>query len=101
MTMGEYHTDCDFRDREGENQKIRQFYETRRDEALSEVKNLPAYLAFGVAAAAAVGAFFLGYFLFAVTVIAAAYGGFRLFSNSKRRAQLAPTVRTALPGSRS
>lgn len=98
VTIGEYHTDCDFRNRDGENQKIQRFYEARRDEALAGVKNISAYVAFGVAAAAAVGAFFVGYFLFAVTVIAAAYGGFQLFSNSKRRAQLAADCQNSIAG---
>lgn len=98
VTLGEYHTDCDFRSREGEQRKIQAFYEARRDEALATVKNLPAFLGFGVGAAAAVGAFFVGYFLFAVTAIALIYGGFTLFSNSKRRAQLAADCQNSIAG---
>ena len=98
VTLGEYHTDCDFRSREGEQRKIQAFYEARRDEALATVKNLPAFIGFGVGAAAAVGAFFVGYFLFAITAIALIYGGFTLFSNSKRRAQLAADCQNSIAG---
>jgi len=98
VTLGEYHTDCDFRSREGEQRKIQQFYEARRDEGLAAVRNVSAFVGFGIAAAAAVGAFFVGYFLFAVTVIGLIYGAFTLFSNSKRRAQLQTDCQNSIAG---
>jgi len=91
VTMGEYHTDCDFRNRKAERQKIQTFYEQRRDEALAQVKNTGAFVAFGIGGAAIVASFFLqalmGLLLAggAVTILV---GVFTLFSNKKRRAQL-------------
>ena len=88
IQLGEYSTKADFSNRAGEEQKVGAFYREKCNAALAAIKDWPAYIGFGVAAAAAVASFFTSFALLIVTVIGAGFGGITLLRNKSRRAQL-------------
>ena len=57
---------------------------------MSKIKSWKAYLGFGVAVAAIAGAFFAGYWLFALSAIGMGYGVFVILLNksAKKQAEL-------------
>lgn len=85
VAMGDYSTVMDFEDQQGENNKASAYYQKLRDEQLAAIKNLPAFIGFGIAAAAVVGSFFVGPFLLLITAIGAGYGAVKLLSNKSER----------------
>ena len=85
VELGDYQTEMDFENPQAENAKAEEFYRRKRDERLAQVKNWPAFVGFGVGAAAAVGAFAVSYALLAVTAIGVGYGVIRLISNNSER----------------
>ena len=88
VTIGEYSTEVNFKRQDEEYGKVTSFFTGQRDQAIAEIKNWKAFLGFGVGTAAAVGAFFAGFWLFAVTLIAAGYGVGVLISNKFQIKQL-------------
>ena len=98
VTIGDYETVADFNDREGERQKISAFYQQQLAQELAQVKNWPAYLAFGVGAAAAVGGVLLSPALFVATLAGCAAGGLLLWSNARRRRHLQETCTLNIQG---
>lgn len=85
ITVYDYSTQMDFQNEQGELAKAERHYHSVKEEKLAAVKDLPAYIAFGAAAAAGIGAIFLGLWLLAVTVGGIGFGVFTLFSNRSRR----------------
>ena len=81
VTIGEYSTEVNFKREDEEYGKVTSYFTGKRDEAIAAIKNWKAFVGFGVGAAAAVGAFFAGYWLFAVALIGAGYGAGVLISN--------------------
>lgn len=88
IQINDYSTTADFKDEPGEKQKVADHYTEKKNSELAGIRNLKAYLAFGVAAALGVGAFFAGYWLFALTVAGTGYGVYALLSNKFARKQL-------------
>lgn len=88
ITLDEYKTTANFKHEDGEYKKISVFYSEHKDKALLEIKNLKAYIMFCVGIAAAVGAFFAGFWLFIFTVVGLAYGIYVLLKNKAERRQI-------------
>lgn len=88
VVIGEYSTAANFTREDEEQQKIKAFYTAKRDAALAAIKNWPAYIGFGVGAAALAGCFYAGFWLLAVTLGGVGYGLFTLLSNRSKRKQL-------------
>ena len=84
VTIGEYSTDVNFKREDEEYGKVTSYFNQKRDEAIAAIKNWKAFVGFGVGAATVVGAFFAGYWLFAVALIGAGYGVGVLLSNKSQ-----------------
>ncbi len=88
VKIDDYAAVMNFRHEDEERQKMAAFYTGQRDEALAAIKDWPAYIGFGVAAAALVGCFFARFWLLVLTVGGVGYGLFKLLSNKGARKQL-------------
>ena len=84
VTIGEYSTEVNFKREDEEYSKVTSYFTKKRDEAIATIKNWKGYVGFGIGAAAVVGAFFAGYWLFAVALIGAGYGVGVLLSNKSQ-----------------
>ena len=88
VEIGEYATTVNFKREDEELKKIEQYYGAKRDAEKATIKNWPAFIGFGVGAAAAVGSFFVGYWLLILTLGGAGFGLIKLLSNRGKRKQL-------------
>jgi hypothetical protein len=88
VNIGEYSTVANFKREDEEQQKINSFFTSKRDTALATVKDWPAYIGFGVGAAAIIGCFFAGFWLLILTLGGVGYGLVTLLSNKSKRKQL-------------
>lgn len=88
VNIGEYSTVANFKREDEEQQKINSFFTSKRDTALATVKDWPAYIGFGVGAAAIIGCFFVGFWLLILTLGGVGYGLVTLLSNKSKRKQL-------------
>lgn len=84
VTIGEYSTEVNFKREDEEYSKVTSYFTKKRNEAVAAIKNWKAYIGFGVGAAAVVGAFFAGYWLFTVALIGAGYAVGVLLSNKSQ-----------------
>lgn len=80
-TLGEYSTTINFKREDEEYDKIKKFYTEKKEAELATIKAWPAYIGFGVAVAALIGCFFVGYGLLVLTLGGVGYGAFKLLSN--------------------
>ncbi len=85
IKINDYSTTADFSSTSNEEQKVRTFYEEKRDSSLAEIKNLAAYIAFAVAGVAAVASPFVSFALLILTVIAIGFGVVTLLGNKSAR----------------
>lgn len=83
-----YSTVVNFKREDEEQEKINSFYNEKRDTAVSTIKNWPAYIGFGVGAAAIAGSFFVGFWLLILTFAGVGYGAFTLLTNKSKRKQI-------------
>lgn len=82
----DYSTDVNFTQEAAENSKVESFYQEQQHAELATVKNLSAYVAFGVAAACGIASPFLSLFLLAGTGIGAIAGeGILIANNFKKK----------------
>lgn len=81
----DYSTDMDFTQEAAENSKVESFYQEQQRAELATVKNLSAYIAFGVAAACSVVSPFLSLFLLIGTGIGAIVGAGIIISNNFKK----------------
>ena len=88
ITINDYSTTINLGREKDEAKKIETHYINSRNRALSAIQDWKAYLGFGVAALALVCAFFLGFWLVAVTAVGIGFGVFILLSNKSQRSQL-------------
>lgn len=88
VTIGEYSTEVNFKREDEEYSKVSSYFTGVRNQAIAGIKNWKAFIGFGVGAAAAVGAFFAGFWLFAVALIGVGYGAGVLISNKSQINQL-------------
>ena len=84
VTIGEYTTEVNFKREDEEYSKVASYFTGKRDDAIAALKNWKAFIGFGVGIASAVGAFFVGYWLFAVALIGAGYGAGVMLSNKSQ-----------------
>lgn len=84
VSIGEYSTEVNFKREDEEYSKVSAFFTQKRDGAVAEIKSWKSYLGFGIGAAAAIGAFFVGYWLFAVALIGIGYGVGVMISNKSQ-----------------
>lgn len=77
----DYSATIDFNSKDKEIENAEHFYKAKEDDELATVKNTTAYIAFAVAVACGVGAFFTSFFLFAGTAIGALVGIGTMVSN--------------------
>ena len=77
-------TEVNFKREDEEYSKLSAFFTQKRDGAVAEIKGWKSYLGFGIGAAAAIGAFFVGYWLFAVALIGIGYGVGVMISNKSQ-----------------
>lgn len=87
VTIGDYSTDMDFEDEQNEQSKVTRHYEAIRETTLAEIKDTPAYIGFGIAAAAAIACFFVTYGLLVISALGVGYGLIKLMSNKTARKQ--------------
>ena len=88
VNIDEYSTVVNFKREDEEQEKINSFYNEKRDTAVSTIKNWPAYIGFGVGAAAIAGSFFVGFWLLILTFAGVGYGAFTLLTNKSKRKQI-------------
>jgi hypothetical protein len=81
VTLGEYSTTINFKYEDEEYDKIKKFYAEKKDVELATIKAWPAYIGFGIAVAALIGCFFVGFGLLILTLGGVGYGAFKLLSN--------------------
>ena len=91
ITVGEYSTIVNFKREDEEYQKVTSFYEQKKDESVSQIKDWPAYIGFGVGAAAAIGSFFVGFWLLIVTLGGLGYGMYTILTHKSQKKQLEHT----------
>lgn len=87
VTIGDYSTNMDFENQQGEVQKANAFYTEIRDKRLAEIKDWPAYVGFGLGAAAAIASFFTSFGWLVVTALGAGFGVIKLLTNKSGRKQ--------------
>lgn len=85
--FGDYKTTMNFDDQPGETRKVEAFYQQKRNEELAGIKNWPAFVGFGIGAAAAVASFFVSYALLVVTAFGIGFGVVKLLVNRTQRKQ--------------
>lgn len=91
ITVGEYSTIVNFKREDEEYQKVNSLYEQKKDEAVSQIKDWTAYIGFGVGAAAAIGSFFVGFWLLIVTLGGLGYGIYTILTHKSQKKQLEQT----------
>lgn len=85
ISILDYKTNANFEQENGEMQKVDQYYNGEMEKELGLVKNLGAYIAFGVGAACAVAGIFLHPVLLAGLAVGGIVGGVKLFLNKKQK----------------
>lgn len=85
ISIQDYSTDADFTNKEKEDSKIEDFYQDKQNQELSTVKNLGAYIAFGIGAACGAAAFFTSLFLLIGLGIGIIVGAGLLILNRNKR----------------
>jgi hypothetical protein len=93
IKIHDYSATADFRRESDEVKKIETHYTDIQNSALSAIKDRKAFLGFGAAVSAAVGAFFAGFWLFAITAVGIGFGVFVLLSNKSKRKLLELTCK--------
>ena len=88
VRIGEYTAEVNFNRVEEAYSKTESYFKDKCREAVSAIKNWKAYVGFGVGAAALIGAFFAGYWLFVGTLACAGYGSYVLVSHAAQVKQL-------------
>ena len=88
VTIGEYKTEVNFKREDEEYGKVTAYFTAKRDEMIGAIQNWKAYAGFGVGAAAVIGAFAAGYWLFVVALLGLGYGAVTLISNRAQVRQL-------------
>ena len=84
VAIGEYATEVNFKREDEEYSKVTSYFTGKRDEAISAIKNWPAYVGFGVGVAGLIAMFFLGGFMLILALGGAGYGVFTLLSNKSQ-----------------
>lgn len=98
ISVQDYSTDMEFTNKGKEVSKIENFYQDKQNQELSTVKDLGAYIAFGVGAACGVVSFFTSFLLLAGLGIGAVVGAGTLISNKYKRKNIILKIQTQKEG---
>lgn len=98
ISIQDYSTDADFTNKEKESGKVEDYYQDKQKQALSTVKNLGAYIAFGAGAACGVAAFFTSLYLLMGLGIGGIVGAGMLISNKYKRKNIILQIQTQKEG---
>ena len=85
VKINDYQTTLNFEDKPGEIARAETFYAGIRNEELGGIKDWPAYVGFGVGAAAVVATFFTAPAMLIVAAGGAGFGGIKLLLNRSAR----------------
>lgn len=85
VVINDYHSQVNFRDKQGEFLKINLYYSGVRDEKLAAIKDWPAYVGFAVGGVATVATFFTAPAMLMVTACGVGYGAIKLLLNKSGR----------------
>lgn len=88
IQINDYSTQADFSAPQTEREKIKQYIDQKKAEALSLIRNTAAFVLIGGGIAAAVGALFAGTWLFILAGIALGSGAMILYSNKIKRRKI-------------
>lgn len=88
VVIGDYSTVVDFNREDEEYSKINDYYTSKKHQEMSAIKDLPAYIGFGVGAAALVASFFVSFWLLLLTVGGVGFGGVFMLSNRGKKKQI-------------
>lgn len=89
VVIGDYETQFDFENEANERAKASAFYTDIRDRAIAEIKSWPAFVGFGVGAAAGIAAIPLAApGMLILTALGAGFGGIKLLLNKMKKKQL-------------
>lgn len=94
ISIQDYSTDVDFTNEGGEVSKVEDYYHDKQNKALSTVKNLGAYIAFGAGVACGTVAFFTSLYLLMGFGIGAIVGAGILISNKYKRKNIVLQTQT-------
>lgn len=98
ISIQDYSTDADFTNKGKESGKVEDYYQDKQKQALSTVKNLGAYIAFGAGAACGVAAFFTSLYLLMGLGIGGIVGAGMLISNKYKRKNIILQIQTQKEG---
>lgn len=98
IAINDYSSNVDFTRESEEIRKVDAHYTNIKDNALAAIKDWPAFIGFGLAGLAVAGAFYVGYWLFALTAVGIFCGVFSLLSNKSRRNLLELTCQDNIRG---
>ncbi len=98
ISVQDYSTDADFTNEGKEVGKIEDFYQKKQNQELSTVKDLGAYIAFGVGVVCGVAAFFTSLFLLVGLGIGTIVGAGTLISNKYKQKNIILKVQTQKEG---
>lgn len=87
VDIGGYTTKMNLKNRRKEKDKAEKYYAEIRDNTLAEIKDWPAFVGFGAAAAIAIASFFVSYGLLVIAGGAAIFGLVKLLMNKSARKQ--------------
>lgn len=91
VALGDYSTEADFQNRDGEGRKISAHYEEERDRQLGQIKYMLSVIGALLAAAGAAGVFYLGLPSLAAAAVGAALAVCNIVSNSRQKKHIMET----------
>ncbi len=91
VVLGDYSTEADFRNRDGEARKISAHYEEERDRQLGQIKYVLSVIGAVLAAAGVAGIFYLGLLSLAATAVGAGLAVYNIVSNSRQKKHIMET----------
>ena len=98
ITLGEYRTTADFQDQTGEEGKIVSFYEAQKQEKISQIKYIGAFVGIGIVVAAIIAAIALNPLFAAGAVLGILYAAYVFVSNERKKKQIARDCELSISG---
>lgn len=91
VVIGDYATEADFRNRQGESKKIETYYEAEKQSQLSQIKYIMAIVGAVLAAAGVVGAFYMGAASLVISAAGIILAIINVVSNNLQKKQILKT----------
>jgi hypothetical protein len=98
VAINDYSSNVDFTRETEEIKKVETHYTDIKDSSLAAIKDWKAFVGFGIAGLAVAGAFYVGFWLLALTAVGIICGVFVLLSNKSRRNLLELTCQDNIRG---